>query len=1037
MKSSFTVIFTMVILMLIGMALLPLIDIGSQPRERQGKTLEVCFTWPNAAAHVVEQNVTSRIEGAVSSIRGVAGTSTESRYGRGRITVELKPEASPSAARFELASMLKQLSGKFPEGVSYPELTGGDVVSGEYDEGGQKLLMTYIVGSNMSPRQLKDWTRRYIEPVLLRNDEIRSVETVGGTDRYLDIIYDPIKLQTAGISASDIEEGIRAFIGREDIVGDVLYQSNNGRQRISLLLTTEAFRRPLEEMPVAVVKNDDGTVRKTVYLNDLASYEYRDRDPENYYRVNGLESVYLNIYVSARANMIRLSSMLRESLDQLKNDMPKGVSLELSYDGAEKEQGELYRLVTRSLVSLLILLIFVWIVNRSVKYLALVAVTLAADILISCIVYYVFDIRLHVFSLAGITVSLGLVIDASIVMIDHYCYYRDRRAFLAILAALLTTIGPLVLIHFMPDYIKRDLYDFAWIVFINLCTALIVALFFVPALVEKLRYFRSETVQSVGTRRKFVHFSVVYSGYIAFTQKRKWIWITLLILLFGFPVFLLPSDNATIARWKKPLSQWLGGTMNLFAESLKTNTFRHEECEMQLNIRGRMPLGGTATELDAKVRILEEYLLMEESIRRWETTVTGKGAEITVFFTPEALKSSAPYMVENRVIGKVIGIGGAEWSTYGVSQRGFSNSLHLQWRTSRIEISGYNYDRLYRYAEEVEKILQRNPRIQDIVIETPGFETQEDEYYVVYDLERIRLMDIDLYKLHEALAELLSSKNIGLYDDGRLKTEMQLTSFRIEDIDLWKLTNSFIMVDGRSIKLEDIMHIKRREARNVIPRKNQEYILRVAFNVLGTYTYADRYIKEVTGEVNGLMAPGYRCVNGSRDYYEDTGVQYWLLLIVIAVIFMVCAILFESLTSPLVIISLIPVSMIGIFLAFYFTGAPFGTGGFASMILLCGLVVNAGIYLLAEYDNIMERRKCQENEQSLIRLYIKAYNHKIIPILLTILSTVLGILPFLWDGKEEQFWFSFAVGTIGGLVFSIFALIFCLPVFMKMSKRIN
>lgn len=208
----------------------------------------------------------------------------------------------------------------------------------------------------------------------------------------------------------------------------------------------------------------------------------------------------------------------------------------------------------------------------------------------------------------------------------------------------------------------------------------------------------------------------------------------------------------------------------------------------------------------------------------------------------------------------------------------------------------------------------------------------------------------------------------------------------------------------------------------------------MAFNILGSYTYIDKYLKEITKEINGLLPPGYRCVNATYGSYEDTGRQYWLLLIVVAIIFFICAILFESLRRPFVIISLIPTSMIGTFLSFFFSKVPFGTGGFASMVLLCGLVVNAGIYILSEYDNIRERKRMVIGRKIHVQLYVKAYNHKIIPILLTILSTILGLLPFFWDNTEDKFWFSFAVGTTGGLLFSIIALVLFMPIFLNMNK---
>jgi multidrug efflux pump subunit AcrB len=110
--------------------------------------------------------------------------------------------------------------------------------------------------------------------------------------------------------------------------------------------------------------------------------------------------------------------------------------------------------------------------------------------------------------------------------------------------------------------------------------------------------------------------------------------------------------------------------------------------------------------------------------------------------------------------------------------------------------------------------------------------------------------------------------------------------------------------------------------------------------------------------------------------------------------------------------------MIGMFFTYHWGGVAFGTGGFAAMVMLCGLTVNAGIYLMNEYNNNGHH-------------FVKAYNHKIIPIFLTVLSTVCGLIPFLIDGPEEEFWFSFAVGSISGLVFSIVALVFIFPMMMK------
>ena len=859
--SNFTLLLTLAILMVIGVALLPSIDVADNPRPRQGKTLTVTYSWSKASAKVIEQNVTSRIEGLVASVKGVESVSSESYFGSGRVDVELKKGADVSSVKFEISSLLKQIYKKLPEGVSYPSLTGGEVVNENEKSETTQLLLSYQVNSNLSDEQLKEYIERKVEPELKRLEDVKRVEVTGGVSKYIEITYNPFVLANYGLSAYDIEAGIRSFMGREDIVGEVMHN----QKRIDLFLTTDKFAKPLEEIPIGQV---DG---KTVYLNDLASYEYKNREPGSYYRVNGLNTIYLNIYVDAQANKIALSGKLQKQMEDLEQQLKKGVYLNMTYDGAKERVSELQKLVWRSLMALGILLIFIWLAKREWKYLTIMVVTLAAIILTAVIAYWLFDIRLHIYSLAGITVSLGLVIDASVVMTDHYSYYRNRKAFLAIMAALLTTIGSLVVVFWLPEFIQKDLYDFAWIIIINLSVALLVAYAFTPALIDQMKY-RSYQQGHIRRKKLVMGWTHFYSRYIAFTQKRKWIYIILVVMAFGIPFHALPTKwedhevyNATLGsdffqlKCKETLSKVFGGTMRLFAESLSGNTYSQEkDRELKLTVRAQMPLGGSATELNEKVVMLENFLSGFKEIKRFETRVNWWGAEVTVEFKDEYLHTSFPYQLENKVIGKVISIGGADWSTSGISERGFSNSLNLQYRANRIEIAGYNYDRLYRIAEDMCEVMKQNSRVVDLTIETPGHENQEDEFFMKYDKEQMALYNFDIYSTHRTLREMLSGYDIQRYKDAHLSADMYLKSSAKDKFDLWHLQNAYLKVNGTDTKLSDFMQIERREAKNCIPKKNQEYVLRVAFNVLGSYTYTSKYIEKITKEFNAKMPVGYR-----------------------------------------------------------------------------------------------------------------------------------------------------------------------------------
>lgn len=324
--SNFTLLLTLAILMVVGAGLIPRVDVADQPRPRQGKTLYVSYAWPGASAKVVEQNVTSRIEGLVAGVRGVSNVKSESRFGSGLVTIELKPSADVSATKFEIASLMRQTYRQLPEGVTYPELTGGEVVNESRRSESLKLLLCYQVNSNLKDEQLKEYIERHVKPELERVEEIQRIEVTGGTSKYIVITYDPFVLSSYGLTVHDMESGIRTFLGRADVVGE--YQQPGDSERRTIYLTTDKFGKPLEQMPIGVVGD------KTIYLNDLATYEYKDRAPNRYYRINGLNTIYLNIFADANANKIALSKTVREKVEEVESTLRRGVYLTKTYDSA-------------------------------------------------------------------------------------------------------------------------------------------------------------------------------------------------------------------------------------------------------------------------------------------------------------------------------------------------------------------------------------------------------------------------------------------------------------------------------------------------------------------------------------------------------------------------------------------------------------------------------------------------------------------------------------------------------------------------------
>ena len=185
----------------------------------------------------------------------------------------------------------------------------------------------------------------------------------------------------------------------------------------------------------------------------------------------------------------------------------------MAYDASKELEDELNQTLFRTLLTILILLIFVFLVSRDFRYLLIIAVSLAANVLIALVFYYFLKVEIHIYTLAGITVSFGIIIDNVIVMADHYRHHRDRKVFMAILAATLTTMGALTVIFNMNNEIMRNMWDFTTVIIVNLSVSLFVALFFVPALMEKIPLRKKEArvrVACKGSCKIYLEIQAVY-----------------------------------------------------------------------------------------------------------------------------------------------------------------------------------------------------------------------------------------------------------------------------------------------------------------------------------------------------------------------------------------------------------------------------------------------------------------------------------------------------------------------------------------------
>ncbi|MDR0954858.1 MAG: efflux RND transporter permease subunit [Rikenellaceae bacterium] len=1042
--SSFSVILVMVVLMIVGAAMIPLLNVQYTPTTRQ-RSLSINFYWTNASGKIIEQEVTSKVEGLVAGVRGIQHVSSVSQHGQGRVTVTFKSKEDVDMIRFEIASLMRRLYPSLPEGVSYPSLS----VSTQGEN--QRPELVYTLHAALPNQQILQYAEQNMLRVLSSVPGVNSVELSGATSEYIEVRFSADRMDEYGLSSSDLSSAVSRYSQEHQTVGKTTIVSDDGASDTEMmLLLTTASSSSLEALPI---RNVNGRI---IRLGDVATVALREALPTFYQRINGLNTINISIYPEKHVNTIRMVEQVKAEMNRLSTSFPESFSVRIVEDNTEYTKAELRKIEFRTVLCVLILLGFVFLVSRNFRYLLLITITLVANILIAFIFYNLFNLELHLYSLAGVTVSLGIVIDTAIIMVDHYGFYRDRRVFISILAALLTTVASLSIVFLLPEDQRANLMDFAAVIIINLIISLAIALLFIPALMDKIHLRQKIERQKIKTKRRVVRATRLYGAMIRFERRHRWAFILLIILVFGIPIHLLPGKYSNnygeeLTRWqlfynktfgsdlyqnklKKPLEIALGGTFRLFSTGIQQSSFYREPARMQLSISAGMPEGCTVQQLNEVMQAMENFLSQFSEIDYFTTTIWEyDNGSMQVYFTEEAEKSSFPFYLKNAVIAKANNFGGANWQVYGVDDQGFSNYIGVSSSGSQIQLTGYNYDRLYGYAQQLVDSLDTNPRISNTGIygERYGSNRVKNEYYIRFDPEKLALYGLNLTQIYATLNRALTNQRAGrMYtDDGLIS--INLITDQAETFDLWQLKNAYIDVAGMSVKLSDLGEIQRRQMGNNIYREDQQYSLYVSYNFTGGYDQASRVLREETKRMNAILPLGFKATSSNSYWNSGEAARQYLLLVLIAVIiYFIGAILFESLLQPLAVILLIPISFIGVFLTFYLTGFRFDQGGFAAFVLLCGIVVNAGFYVISEY-NYLSRSSCQRPLQN----YLKAYNHKIVPILLTVISTILGLIPFLFEGEGEVFWFSFAIGTMGGMIFNLVALFFFLPLFLSFKEK--
>lgn len=1048
MKHTFRRNIVLLVCCLLGALLVPYLSIQLNPSPRTQR-LSVSYSYPDASPEVIEQEVTSRLESAFATLRGLVEIKSTSDAGNGQITLNFDRKADIEKIRMEIAMLIRQIYPRLNEHVSYPQIT----YQSEFEE--YNTLLIYTLSSDWPANRLEQLVDEQIAPSLSRETGVRQIELTGlRTQEYRIIINEQLR-SALGLTTAQIQQAIRQHLSQQEL-GLAGFQLEGQKERLSVRygarVNTRSPESDLGQIPLA---RQGG---RTILLSDVAVVKKNLAKARGYFRINGQTAVTLHISADQKTNQVRLAQKVKEKMAVLQTGLAGSVRFDLVRDETAFLSDELQKIGLRVGATFLLLLLFMIVVRPHRRYLLLVWGSLAASLLISVLFYYGLGLELHLYSIAGWTLSLGIVLDNLLVMADHIRHHGNQRIFPAVFSATLTTIGALSVIFFIEEQYRETLSDFSWIFMINLLVSLLVALIFVPGLYHGLFHGEQERRFSIRRKKRVLWFTRGFRKYILFSTRFRGAFFFILILSFGLPLFLLPDkwdEERLAARWfnqtfgsdlyrqkiRPPADKYLGGAFRLFHQKKDQFYFQQQRQEKtKLYLQAKMPFGGTTEQLNEIIQTIEAYLSQYPEIDKYESRVTAPDqSSISITFKEEFEKGVFPYTLKSRLESLAVATGSADFSVYGVGL-GFNNEVRGSRLSMQIQLLGYNYEELWRLAFEARERFLQHMRIQKAFINAePSYFEPKEEYY---QIRLPKMTELQQGRLSPALiGELLRESKVEKGIAGYLQLDNESYPIALYAADerqdqLWNIRNRPFVLDSNQIyRHAHYLDLSREKGQQKIVRLNQQYQLILSYEFIGNNRLGQKVMEQKLDTLARQLPMGYRIQKlGYGRFWSSKKGQDRLLQILLAAllsIFMINAVLFNSLRQAFIPLLLIPPAYIGVFLCVSFFDFRFDQGGFASFLLVAGLSVNAALFIINDYNNYRQKKP----RLSHLDCFLKAFNAKIIPIILTALSTIIGLLPFILFDTGQTFWYSLAICTIGGLTFSTLAVYLFFPLFFLRKRE--
>lgn len=979
--------------------------------ETKTTDIMVVTTYPGASAEDIETNVTKLLENSLNSVPRLKHISSKSSENSSVITLSFYAGTSTEEATNDTRDKIEAVRSNLPTGAKQPIIL-------KFSSSDIPIAVLAVESEESSDALGKILDNQIVNP-LARLDGVGTVSVMGSPERVIQVYCNPYKLEAYGLTLDQISQ----IIAGENL-NIPAGQIDLGSETHSIRIKGE-FADP-REMERIVVSSRGGS---NVYLRDIATIKdaRAERQQESY--SNGKSGAMIMIYKQSGGNAVKTSGLVRAELPKLQKNLPSDIKISYLIDTSSFITNTINSLEETIIVTFIIVLIVVYIFLGRSSATFIVVLTIPVSLIGSLIYLLVSGNTLNVISLSSLSIAIGMVVDDAIVVLENITTHIERGSYpkqaavhatnevgISVVASTLTMLAvflPLTMISGESGLLFRQL---GWMISIVMIISTVAALSLIPMLSSQM--LRRESKQnpiSAAILKPFVRFldrlDLAYARLLGWCVRHRRATILSMLGLFVFSLLLFPL--------------------------IKTDFMASQDIGF-VEVTVELPVGVRVEETRAVAQAIEKRLHQEipaidkmsyslgaaDGSTAWAAAIDN-GNNVAIFYValkPIKDRQETQEQISDQIRGILKTL--PELKSFkvasGENNQSGGNSVTL-------DLYGHDFvetDSLARLIEA--KLLslkgENGPLVSQVNVSRKDF---SPELNFVFDREKLAEHGLTLATASSYLSNAIGGSTTSYFredgDEYKIRVSLDPTfRKRLEDVTSVLVTSP----RGTTVKLSELGRIVEGSTPPTIERRDRSRV--IILSIAGAPGVVLSEVAQATEEVvQGLKLPSnisYRLGGTYETQQETFGELTALLVLIVILVFIVMASQFESLRLPFVIMFSVPFAFTGVFLGLVITQIPLGAMAFVGLIMLVGIVVKNGIVLI-DYTLL-----CRERGMGIRHAVVQAGKSRLRPVLMTTLTTVLGMVPMaIGIGEGSELWQSMGVSVAFGLSLSTLVTLVLIP----------